>query len=167
MMTFTLWAGMCGWPLLRPVSPEALLEWVGWGLKDRADVACEIPQGKCAAIEGKGQGKRADLWHSQHNRQPWFPWQPAASLSRLSLAWDMTLCPGITDKMSLYSASDHWLTPESGLESELGSDLVSPTFAGWWWSVMNDVKSRNLVEQFLNCHVVNLSLYMFISRMYL
>lgn len=28
---------------------------------DRADVVCEIPQGKCAAIEGKGQGKRADL----------------------------------------------------------------------------------------------------------
>lgn len=28
---------------------------------DRADVVCEIPQGKCATIEGKGQGKRADL----------------------------------------------------------------------------------------------------------
>lgn len=32
---------------------------------DRADVVCEIPQGKCATIEGKGQGKRADL------TQPW------------------------------------------------------------------------------------------------
>lgn len=142
MMAFTLWAGMCGWPLLRPASPEALLEWVSWGLKDRADVVCEIPQGKCAAMEGKGQGQRADLWHSQHNRQLWFPWQPAASLSRLSLAWDMTLCPGITDKMSLYSASKHRETPEtteSGLESELGSDVVSPIFARWRWSsVLND-----------------------------
>lgn len=56
----TLLAGVCGTGLYW----EALLEWVGRGLEDRADVVCEIPQGKCAVIEGRGQGERADLWHN-------------------------------------------------------------------------------------------------------
>lgn len=32
--------------------------------------------------EGVG-AEEADLWHNQHNTQQWFPWQLAASLSRL------------------------------------------------------------------------------------
>lgn len=52
---------VCGRPLLRKASPAAPLEWEGRGLEDRADVVCEIPQGKCAATEERGQGERPDL----------------------------------------------------------------------------------------------------------
>lgn len=43
-----------GLPLLKEAGLESPLEW-------GADVVCESPQGKCAASEGRVQGKRIDL----------------------------------------------------------------------------------------------------------
>lgn len=63
-----------------------------WGLKDRADVVSPVPppspspppshpqstpRGKCAAMDGRGQGKRGGVSDTASTTGPlWFPWRP-------------------------------------------------------------------------------------------
>lgn len=118
----------CVWTAFIEKSQSRSSSGVGGSGVERQGRCCmwNSPEGKCAAIEGRGQGKRADLWHNQHNRQLRFPWQPVASLSRLSLGHEIWLYAlGSLTKWAFILPSDRRRTPESGLESESGSDFTN------------------------------------------